>query len=291
MWEGFKEERVETAEAEIALTRGGAGPAVLLLHGFPQCRAMWHAVAPRLAERFTVVAADLRGYGDSSAPQSGPDHAAYAKRAMARDQVELMRTLGFESWSVVGHDRGARVAHRMALDHRDRVRKLALLDIVPTRTAFARVDKDFATETYHWFFLIQPQPLPERMIGCDPGFYLRAKLESWSGPDARFVPEALAEYERCFGDPETIHAACEDYRAAASIDLEHDEADIGQPLECPVLVLWGTHGKLTSRFGDLLEVWRERARLVEGRGLDCGHFLAEERPEETAAELVRFLSG
>jgi haloacetate dehalogenase len=291
MLEGFTSERVDAGEAEIALVRGGQRPPVLLLHGYPQTRAMWHAVAPRLAERFTVVAPDLRGYGDSSVPESGPDHAAYSFRAMALDQVAVMRALGFESWSVVGHDRGGRVAHRMALDHPERVERLAVLDIVPTYVAFASVDKDFATGTYHWFFLIQPEPLPERMIGCDPGFFLRTTLERWSGAGARFDPAAVGEYERCFSRPEVIHATCEDYRAAATIDLEHDERDLGRRLACPVLVLWGSEGRLPAAFGDLLEVWRTRADHVRGRELPGGHFLPEERPAEVLEELTRFLTA
>jgi haloacetate dehalogenase len=291
LFEGFTSERIDAGEAQIALVRGGEGPPVLLLHGYPQTHAMWHAVAPALAERFTVVAPDMRGYGDSSVPESDSSHAAYSFRAMARDQVEVMRSLGFSSWAVAGHDRGARVAHRMALDHPERVERLAVLDIVPTHLAFSKVDKAFATHTYHWFFLIQHEPLPERMIGCDPGFWVRSKLERWSGSGARVHPEALAEYERAFARPEVVHATCEDYRAGASIDLEHDEVDLGRRLDQPVLVLWGSEGRLPASFGDLLEVWGERAERVEGRELHCGHFLPEERPEETVEALRAFLSG
>ena len=289
MFEGFASERIDAGEAEIALVRGGEGPPVLLLHGYPETHALWHAVAPALAERFTVVAPDLRGYGDSSAPPSDPEHMAYSFRAMAWDQVSVMRTLGYESWAVVGHDRGARVAHRMALDHPECVERLALLDIVPTQLAFSRVDKGFATGTFHWFFLIQPEPLPERMIGADPGFWLRSCLERWGGADFEPSPEALAEYERCFVRPEVIRATCEDYRAGASIDLVHDEEDLGRRLECPVLVLWGAEGRLPAVFGDLVDVWSERAVDVRGRELPCGHFLPEERPEETIEELLGFL--
>jgi haloacetate dehalogenase len=292
VFEGFTSERVDIGDGvEIALVRGGAGPPVLLLHGYPQTHVLWHRVAPRLAERFTVVAPDLRGYGDSSAPPSDPSHAPYSFRAMAADQVKVMRALGFDSWSVVGHDRGARVAHRMALDHPERIERVALLDIVPTYVAFSKVDKAFATGTFHWFFLIQPEPLPEQMIGHDPAFFLRAMLGSWSGAEARFDPDAIAEYERCFDRPEVVHATCEDYRAGASIDLEHDEADLGRRLDSPVLVLWGSEGRLPAVFGDLIDVWRTRAHDVRGRELPCGHFLPEERPEETAEELERFLGG
>jgi haloacetate dehalogenase len=290
VFEGFEESRVETREAEINLVRGGDGLPVLLLHGYPQTHAMWHLVAPRLAERFTVVAADLRGYGDSSKPSGGEDHATYSKRAMANDQVEVMEALGFDSFAVVGHDRGARVGHRMALDHPDRVTKLAVLDIIPTREVFARVDKKLATAYYHWFFFIQPYDLPETLIGADPGYYLRKKLGGWGTSLETFAPEALAEYERCFKDPRTIHASCEDYRAAASIDLIHDEADAeeGRKVECPLLALWGAAGVM-ERLYDVEEVWREYARDVRGKPVDAGHFLAEERPEETARELLAFL--
>lgn len=288
---GFAAERQVLDEVEIAYVRGGSGPPLLLLHGYPQTHFMWHAVAPALAEHFTVVAPDLRGYGDSSTPPAGDDHSGYSFRAMARDQVELMRALGFERFGVAGHDRGARVVHRMALDYPSKVERAALLDILPTRTAFAHTDKDFATHTYHWFFLIQPDGLPERMIGCDPGYYMREKLARWSADGFAFSPEALAEYERCFARPEVIHATCEDYRAGASIDLEHDEADIERRLECPLLVLWGGKGRLPRVLGDLLEVWRERAVDVRGRALDSGHFVAEERPNETARELQAFFSG
>jgi haloacetate dehalogenase len=290
VFEGFEESRVETREAEINLVRGGDGLPVLLLHGYPQTHAMWHLVAPRLAESFTVVAADLRGYGDSSKPEGGPDHSAYSKRAMAEDQVEVMRALGFDSFAVVGHDRGARVGHRMALDHPDRVTKLAVLDIIPTREVFARVDKRLATAYYHWFFFIQPYDLPETLIGADPGYYLRKKLGGWGTSLETFAPEALAEYERCFKDPRTIHASCEDYRAAASIDLVHDETDAeeGRKVECPLLALWGAAGVM-ERLYDVEEIWREYARDVRGKPVDTGHFLAEERPEETARELLAFL--
>ncbi len=290
MFEGFEESSVETREAEINLVRGGDGLPVLLLHGYPQTHAMWHLVAPRLAESFTVVAADLRGYGDSSKPEGGTDHSAYSKRAMAEDQVEVMRALGFDSFAVVGHDRGARVGHRMALDHPDRVTKLAVLDIIPTREVFARVDKKLATAYYHWFFFIQPYDLPETLIGADPGYYLRKKLGGWGTSLETFAPEALAEYERCFKDPRTIHASCEDYRAAASIDLIHDEADAeeGRKVECPLLALWGAAGVM-ERLYDVEEVWREYARDVRGKPVDAGHFLAEERPGETARELLAFL--
>lgn len=293
MFEGFEARRVPTGGTEIFVRVGGAGPPLLLLHGYPQTHAMWHRVAPALAERFTVVCADLRGYGDSGKPPSDPRHEAYAKRATARDMVEAMTALGFERFAVAGHDRGGRVAHRLCLDHAARVERAAVLDIVPTRTLFENTDQAFATGYYHWFFLIQPEPLPERMIGADPLFYLHHKLGQWSGgkDKAWVAPEALAEYERCFADSAVIHASCEDYRAAATVDLEHDEADRDRRIACPLLVLWGERGLMHRRF-DVLATWREKAAgSVEGRALPCGHYLAEERPEETTAELLRFLGG
>jgi haloacetate dehalogenase len=288
MFEGFERVRIETEGANINAVCGGKGPPVLLLHGYPQTLVMWHLAAPRLAESFTVVATDLRGYGDSSKPEGGPNHAAYSKRAMAADQVEVMEALGFGSFAAVGHDRGGRVAHRMALDYPERVTKLAVLDIVPTHYVFATADKELATAYYHWFFLIQPYDLPERLIGADPDYFLGKKLGGWGTGIEMFVPEAYAEYERCFSDPKTIHASCEDYRAAATIDLEHDEADRDQRVECPLLALWGEKG-VVERLYEVLEVWREYARNVWGRTLPCGHYLPEERPRETVGELVSFL--
>jgi haloacetate dehalogenase len=292
VFEGFEHFQVETNDAEINAVRGGQGLPVLLLHGYPQTHAMWHRVAPKLAEDFTVVAVDLRGYGDSSKPFGSEDHATYSKRAMAADGVEVMQSLGLPSFAVVGHDRGGRVGHRMALDHPDRVTKLAVLDIVPTRHVYSTVSKDLATDYYHWFFFIQPYDLPETLIGADPGYYLRKKLGGWGTSLDTFAPGALAEYERCFRDPATVHASCEDYRAAASIDLVHDEADWdqGRKVECPLLALWGGRGVM-ERLYDVEDVWSGYASDVRGGPLDAGHYLAEERPEETAWELTRFLAG
>jgi len=290
MFEGFTPHRVETGEAIVNLVEGGKGPALLLLHGYPQTHVMWHKVAPRLAETFTVVAADLRGYGDSSKPASTPNHAAYSKRATAADQVEAMERLGHRQFLAAGHDRGGRVLHRMCLDFPDRVLKAAVLDIVPTYRLFAATDKEIATGYYHWFFLIQPYDLPERLIGANPEYYLRRKIGSWGGSESAFAPEAVAEYVRCFSDPATIHASCEDYRAAASIDLEHDAADLDRKSAVPLLALWGLKGLMERHF-DVLETWRERFEDVTGRGLDCGHFLPEERPEETAELLAAFFGG
>ena len=290
MLKDFERLRIATEGAEINLVKRGDGPPLLLLHGYPQTLAMWHKVMPGLAERFTVVASDLRGYGDSSKPPGGDDHAGYAKRAMALDQVEVMRALGFERFFVAGHDRGGRVAHRMALDHADAVTRLAILDIVPTHKIFATTDKALATAYYHWFFLIQPYDLPERLIGSDPDYYLRRLFARWGATGDAFAPEAVAEYLRCFRDPEAIHASCEDYRAAASIDLEHDDADLETKLACPLLALWGEKAAM-HRLYDVLACWRERAADVRGRALPCGHYLPEEAPGETLAELVAFFAA
>ena len=283
MFDGFELTTVETGEATIRLRRGGDGPPLLLLHGHPQTHAMWHAVAPRLASEFTVVAADLRGYGESSKPPTRPDHEPYSKRALARDMVAVMEELGFERFGVCGHDRGGRVAYRMALDHPQRVSKLAVLDIVPTAEMWRRADKEFGLVDWHWFFLAQPHPFPERLISAAPDeFYFR-------GDRSRFHPEALADYLRCVRDPKTIHAMCEDYRAGATIDHELDEEDrrTGRRIACPVLALWAGRDEL-GRWFDVLEVWRRWADDVRGRAIDCGHFLAEEAPHEVYAELRSF---
>ncbi len=291
MFEGFETGTIETAETRIHLRTGGSGTPLLLLHGYPQSHVMWHRVAPRLAERFTVVCPDLRGYGDSGKPASDREHLAYSKRASANDLVEVMAALGHERFGLAGHDRGGRVAHRLALDHPGRVEKLAVLDIVPTRTIFRATDQAIATGYFHWFFLIQPHGLPERMIGADPLFYLHWVLGRWGTGLNAFAPEALAEYERCFKDPAAIHASCEDYRAAASIDLAHDEADLERKIRCPVLALWGERGLMERHF-DVLATWRERsAGEVRGHALDCGHFLPEERPQATAEALLEFFAA
>jgi haloacetate dehalogenase len=252
---------------------------------------MWHRIAPALAESFTVVCADLRGYGDSSKPPTDAAHAPYAKRAMAADLVEVMRSLGFARFRLAGHDRGGRVAHRLCLDHPAAVERVAVLDISPTRTMFRETDQAFASAYYHWFFLSQPFDLPERMIGADPLFYLHRKLGGWGSGSAIFDPRALAEYERCFSDPATIHASCEDYRAAASIDLEHDDADAaaGRKVTCPLLALWGEKG-VVHRLFHPLDDWRAMATDVRGRALPSGHYLAEEAPAATLAALVEFFA-
>ena len=295
MFEGFERVRVDTGAgtinaATINAAHAGSGPPVLLLHGFPQTSAMWHRLAPVLAERHTVVVADLRGYGDSSRPEPGADHAGYSFRAMAADQVALMRRLGHDRFAVVGHDRGARVAHRMALDHPDAITRIALLDILPTLHVYEHVDRALATAYYHWFFFIQPFDVPERLIAGDPLPYLHTLLGGWGGGGlATFAPEALAEYERGFADPAARHAMMEDYRAGASIDLEHDRADLHRRVEVPALVLWGGRSVVGAGTADPLTVWRERAADVSGACVDAGHFLVEERPEETLVALAGFL--
>ncbi|HUP96805.1 MAG TPA: alpha/beta hydrolase [Usitatibacter sp.] len=268
-----------------------AGPALLLLHGYPQTHAIWHKVALRLAERFNVVASDLRGYGDSGKPASTPDHAPYSKRVMAADQVALMRSLGHEKFFVAGHDRGGRVGHRMAVDHAGRVARLAVLDIAPTLAMYEQTNEAFARAYWHWFFLILPAPIPERMIGNDLEGVLPAKMGSGSAGLSPFAPEAWAEYVRCF-TPGMVHASCEDYRAAASIDLEHDRSDreAGRKVRCPLLALWGARGVVEKCFKPLDE-WRRVADDVRGRALPAGHYLPEEVPELVAGELEKFFGA
>jgi haloacetate dehalogenase len=289
MFEGFALHRIATPEATIRVRVGGSGSPLLLLHGNPQTHVMWHRIAPLLAENFTVVAADLRGYGESSKPPTTPDHEPYSKRAMARDQIAVMRHFGFDRFAVAGHDRGGRVAYRMALDHPERVEKLAILDILPTFEHYRRTDMAFATAYWHWFFLIQPHPLPEKMIGCDPEWFFRRNWPGAAEPPAFFDKEALADYWRAFSNPETVHAICEDYRAGATFDYRVDEADFDKrKILCPLLVLWGSKG-VVGRLYDPLAVWRDWAEDVSGRAIDAGHYLAEENPADTLAALLRIL--
>lgn len=289
MFEGFDRQRIQTSGAEINLVTGGTGPALLMLHGYPQNHVMWHKVAPRLAETYTVVVPDLRGYGDSSKPPDGDNHEGYSKRATAADQAEVMTALGHETFMVVGHDRGGRVAHRLTLDNPDRVEKLSVLDIVPTHRLFADTDKALATAYYHWFFLIQTAPFPETMIASNVAYYLDTLFGRLAQGTEAFTAEARASYLRCFKDPATIHASCEDYRAAATIDLEHDEADMGRKITCPVQALWGEKAVM-HRMYDVVEVWRDWANDVQGQPIACGHFLPEEAPEATYDALARFLA-
>ena len=288
LFPGFKKKRVRTSGAVINLVTKGDGPPVLLLHGYPETHAMWHKIAPDLARDYTVVCADLRGYGDSSKPKGLPDHSNYSKRAMAKDMVEVMRALGHKSFHVVGHDRGARVAHRLARDHGSRVKSLTVLDIVPTLKMYESVSKGFATAYYHWFFLIQKPPLPEMLLaGRVPG-YILGRIGRGPGGLRHFSKAAQNEYIRCFRDPRTIHATCEDYRAAASIDLEHDRRDRRKKIKMPVQVLWGKQGVIQRMFKPLRD-WREVATDVSGRALQCGHFLPEEAATETLQEIRKFL--
>ena len=286
MFDGFKSAQVRTSGATINVVSGGKGPPLLLLHGFPQTHVEWHKIAPALAKEFTVVAADLRGYGDSSKPADGENHIGYSKRAMALDQVEVMSHLGFGKFAVVGHDRGGRVAHRMALDHADKITRMAVIDIVPTYKIYHSVTKEFATAYYHWFFLIQPAPFPETLIGNSLDYFMNRAFAPLMPKSV--TPEAYAEYLRAFKNPATLHAACEDYRAGASIDLEHDEADLARKVECPLRVLWAERGPVGRQF-DVLATWRERATQVTGKSLPGGHFLPEELPDQVLADLQAFL--
>ncbi|HEY0937416.1 MAG TPA: alpha/beta hydrolase [Trebonia sp.] len=276
-----------------ALVSGaGAGTPVLLLHGYPQTHLMWHHVAPLLAEDRPVILTDLRGYGDSGKPSGGPAHEAYAKRTMAYDQALVMRELGYERFAVVGHDRGARVAHRMALDYEQSITRVALLDIVPTRHSLRTADAAFGLAYWHWFFLAQPEPLPEQLIGADPAGWLRGRLSDGRRGGEPFDERAVDEYVRCFNDPAAVHASCEDYRAAVGTDLADDDAAAarGQKITAPLLVLWGEHGFVGRHYGDVAAIWREYAGQVRGRALPGGHFLAEEVPRETAAAVRDFLA-
>ena len=288
LFPGFENRKVRTSGALINVTCGGSGEPVLLLHGYPQTHAMWHKVAPELARDYRVVCPDLRGYGDSSKPKGLPDHSNYSKRAMANDMVEVMRSLGHERFHVVGHDRGGRVAHRMARDHGSLVKTLTVLDISPTLKMYRSTNMQFAKAYFHWFFLIQEAPLPERMLEGQAPYYILRRLGRGKTGLKSFAREALAEYERAFKDPRTIHATCEDYRAAATIDLVHDQKDLRRKIRMPLLALWGRQGVIEALF-DCLADWREVASDVRGRALPCGHFIAEELPKELLAELRRFL--
>ena len=291
LFPGFTHHQIEVAKGlHISSMVGGHGPGLLLLHGHPQTLAIWHKVAPTLAQHFTVVAADLRGYGDSSKPEGGPDHAAYAKRSLAQDQIDLMHHLGFDRFHVLAHDRGARVAHRLGMDHPQAVRQMVLLDIAPTLAMYAQTTEAFARAYWHWFFLIQPRPLPERLIEADPAAYVTDVMGKRSAGLAPFDARALAEYQRCLALPGAAHGLCEDYRASAGIDLQHDREDIaqGRLLQMPLKVLWGEQGVVQRCFEPLKE-WQKVAEQVSGQALPCGHYIAEEAPHALLAQVLPFL--
>jgi haloacetate dehalogenase len=293
---GFRTEQIKTSGATINTTYGGNrdAPALLLLHGIPETHVLWRKIAPTLVQDYFVVMTDLRGYGDSSKPPGGGDHFAYSKRAMAQDQVEVMRHLGFEKFALVGHDRGGRVAHRLSLDHPEALTKLVILDIVPTYLLYQRISQEFATVFYHWFLLVQPPPFPETMLQNSAEYFLKCTL-LWLGgnkltdPLPEWITSAVfQEYLRTFRQPDTIHAICEDYRAAASIDLAHDEADLNKKVQCPLLVLWSEKGPF-HRMYDVLQTWQDRAVQAQGKSMPTGHFLPEQMPQETTGEIMEFL--
>ena len=296
MLEEFTATEIQTAQTSIFLRWGGSGPPILLLHGFPQTHLMWRSVAPILARRFTVVCADLRGYGRSGCPASAPDHAPYSKRTMARDMAVVMQQLGFPRFSVAGHDRGGRVAYRLALDHPAQIERLSVLDILPTADAWERADAKFASSFWPWSLLAQPEPLPERLVLAAPDAVVDDALGGWGSPATAFGPEIRAAYIEALRDPVHVHAICEDYRAAATRDREDDEADrrVGRRISCPVLALWSGRGPLGSWYastGGPLAIWRGWANDVQGGPLDAGHFFPEEAAEQTANALNRFFSA
>ena len=295
-WEDFEPAEIETGETRVFLRRTGTGHGLLLLHGFPETHLMWRRVAPILARRFTVVCADLRGYGGSGCPPSAPDHAPYAKRAMARDMVTVMERLGCPRFSVAGHDRGGRVAYRLALDHPGRVERIAVLDVVPTAEVWERADARLALGFWPWSLLAQPEPLPERLLAAAPEAIVDDALGAWGSPPATFPPDVRTAYVEALRDRAHAHAICEEYRAAATIDREHDTADrrAGRRIACPLLSLWSSTGALGAWYteaGGPLALWRAWAADVQGRALDGGHFLPEEQPDETADALMRFFAA
>ncbi|UHM89593.1 alpha/beta fold hydrolase [Rahnella victoriana] len=290
MFEHFTQSRMSVNGTEIACRIAGQGEPLLLLHGHPQTQAIWHKVAPYLTSQFTVVLADLRGYGDSGKPEPDAEHLRYSKREMAQDQFELMAALGFHQFSVVAHDRGARVAHRLALDHPQAVKRLVLMDIAPTLSMYCQTTETFARAYWHWFFLIRPAPLPEALIMGDADLYLRSVMGSRSAGMQPFTEEAYADYLRCLQLDGTARGICEDYRASAGIDLQHDEVDLnaGRKVKCPLLVLWGEQGTVGKCFAPLAE-WEKVAENVQGEALPCGHYIAEEQPELLLEKVLPFL--
>jgi haloacetate dehalogenase len=293
MFEQFAEHELPTGRGMIFARVGGSGPPLLLLHGYPQTHLMWHASAALLAKRFTVVAPDLAGYGASLRPVPAPDHGPHSKRALADDQVQAMAALGYERFAVAGHDRGGRVAYRMALDHPDQVTAVAVLDVVPTGEVWARADARLALAYWHWAFLAQPAPLPERLIAGDPDafFDLHVRALGLGGAPGRYPDDLMAAYRGLLDDAGTVQAICEDYRAGATVDRAHDDADRGERrIECPLLALWSAGGALPRLYGDVLDVWRPwTAHEPAGHGLDASHFLVEDRPDEIAGDLSAFL--
>ncbi|WP_299283419.1 alpha/beta hydrolase [uncultured Tateyamaria sp.] len=287
---GFEVDHVRVDGVRINYAAAGEGPPLLLLHGHPQTHIAWRKLAPLLVEAgYRVIAPDLRGYGDSDRPASDSDHAPYSKRVMAREQVEVMRALGHKQFAVIGHDRGGRVAHRMALDHPHAVERVVVIDIAPTATMYARTDQDFATRYFWWFFLIQPFDLPERMIGSDPEYFLRRHIAGQVKVPGAVSEEVIAEYLRCYRDPATIHAICEDYRAAASLDLDHDAADAEARIRAPLCAIWGADGVVGQTY-DVAQTWREKADDVTGYALPCGHAIPEEVPQALADKVLAFLA-
>ncbi|MGM0518034.1 MAG: alpha/beta fold hydrolase [Campylobacterota bacterium] len=286
----FKKEKVKVNDIKINCRHGGNGPALLLIHGYPQTHIMWHKVVKKLSKSYYVICPDLRGYGKSSKPKGLSNHENYSKKTMAKDMIELIDYLGFDKFYIAGHDRGARVAHRLCLDFESRVLKACFMDIVPTYHMFKNTNQLFATGYYHWFFLIQPNNLPEKLISKNPTYYLKEKLKRWSANDVKFDKkfdkDAVNEYIKCF-DKATIHGSCEDYRAAASIDLVHDLEDKKRKINMPILVLWGKKGFINKTY-NVINVWQEYANSVNGKTLDCGHFLPEEKPKDVIKELKEF---
>jgi len=288
MFENFDLKSIEVNGVNINYRIGGKGYPLLLLHGYPQSHILWREMAPLFAKNYTVICSDLRGYGDSDKPKSDKKHLAYSKKTMGLDQNELMKKLGFNEYFLVGHDRGGRVAHRMAIDFKKNIKKVSVLDIVPTSHVFKNTNAILAKRYYHWFFLIQSYPHPETMIGNDPEYYIRSKLQMWGANNKYLTEEIIKEYIRCFS-PEAIHASCEDYRAGASIDLVDHEEDFDKKISCPLQVLWGSKAFVEELY-DPIKVWKEWANNVEGHSINCGHFLPEEKPLETYEAIINFLN-